>query len=743
MDIISSLSAQVIAIFSSAALAAALVSALLIYLSLRDHTRTGPRVKEEITRHYARYAFFSLSRLGAWCFVISFFLATIGASLYLLTIQTWGLAYSFPLLLFTSMLGIALISAYLFCHYLLYTPSLLVSSARFRFSRLTPLWRQLSPRALGFVRWFFLLLIATMLIGGIYQMLLGGQWAIAIFYALQSALYLYFFAWVTDFLSTFDEAKTSVGDSEQSAPDSSDKTPSTKQKTLPNILMIGADTLRADRLGTANYIRNLSPNIDKLAEQSVSFTNCYTPLARTAPSLASIFTGTWPHKHGIRTNYPYANQLNLPVDNLIETLNKAGYNTAAIADWAGADLGKIKFGFKQLNLPQDQWNLKYLIRQGPASIRFFLSLFCHNRFGKKFLPELYYLAGIPLSKQLFSDTRSLISAMATNEQPFCINVFTASTHVPFGSNYPYYNLFTPDNYSGDSQFIMTKLATPEEVVEKQELGPEAFDVPQILNLYDGCVVQFDDEVGKLLAHLKTSGLADKTIVVIYSDHGADFFETGSWGQGNTLIGNDPSGRVPLIIHDPRVLTSQTVDQTVRTIDIVPTLLELLGLPPIPGIDGESLVKAMREPSKSLDLLAYQETGLWLGRVPGAHPKHLYYPNLLELLDIPNKNTGMFSIKQQYYYQVVEAKDRSVRNDRWKLVAIPTEEGVLYQLFDMQVDPACSKDLASSEVETFNKLKIRLEQLIAEDTLLNNTRVNLSQSLQHNQDILAERKISDA
>ena len=737
------LSAQVISIFTSSAFTAAVVSALLMYLSLRDHTRTGPRVKEEITQHYAQYAFFALSLLGVWCFVISFFLATIGSSLYLLTIQTWDLSYRFPLLLFSSMLSIALISAYLFCHYLLYTPSLLVSSARFRFSRLMPLWRQLSPRVLCFVRWFLLLLITTILIGGIYQILLFAQWDIAIFYILQAVLYIKFFAWVTGSFSTSDEGAIPTTSPDKVVSENTGKASSTSQQKPPNILMIGADTLRADRLGAADYIRNLSPNIDKLAEQGISFTNCYTPLARTAPSLASILTGTWPHKHGIRTNYPYTNQLNLPVDNLIHTLNNAGYNTAAIADWAGADLGKIKFGFKQLHLPQDQWNLKYLLRQGPASIRFFLSLFCHNPFGKKFLPELYYLAGIPLTKQLFSDTRSLISTMSTNKQPFFINLFTASTHVPFGSNYPYYNLFTPDDYRGDSQFIMTKLATPEEIVEKQELGPEAFDVPQILNLYDGCVVQFDDEVGKLLTHLETSGLADNTIVVIYSDHGADFFETGSWGQGNTLMGDDPSGRVPLIIYDPRQPQSQVVTQTVRTIDIAPTLLELLGLPPVDSMDGESLVAAMREPSSALDLLAYQETGLWLGRVPGAHPKHLYYPNLLELLDIPNKRTGMLCIKQAYYGRVIEAKDRAVRNDQWKLIAMPTHEGVLYRLFDLKTDPTCSSDVAAIEPEIFNALKTKLDNMIAEDPFMSHVKASVSQTPLYNKNAPVENKAPNA
>ncbi|MBV1928450.1 MAG: sulfatase-like hydrolase/transferase [Gammaproteobacteria bacterium] len=507
--------------------------------------------------------------------------------------------------------------------------------------------------------------------------------------------------------------------------------------------MIGSDTLRGDRLGAADYVRNLTPSIDQLTERSISFTNCYTPLARTAPSLTSLLTGTWPQNHGIRTNYPYAEQLKLPVDNLIATLNQAGYSTTAIADWAGADLGKIDFGFKQRYIPKDQWNLKYLLRQGPAGIRLFLSLFCHNRFGKKYLPELYYLAGIPLTKQLFSDTRELLSEVADSGEPFCINLFTATTHVPFGSNYPYYDLFTPKDYSGDSQFIMTKLASPEEIIEKQELGPEAFDVPQILNLYDGCVVQFDDEVGKLLSHLEDCGLADNTIVVIYSDHGADFFETGSWGQGNTLMGNDPSGRVPLIIHDPRQQQAHVVEQTVRTIDIAPSLLELLKLPPLKTQDGQSLVAAMNDPDVNLNLLAYQETGLWLGRVPGAHPQHLDYPNLLELLDIPDKKSGMLAIKSEFYSRVVEAKDRSIRNDRWKLIAMPTETGVIYRLFDLKKDPVCTKDLATSKIEIFNKLKVELDALIASDPVVRNTIVNPDKSTQLSTHYPIEKKTSNA
>lgn len=698
------LSTQILQNLASSALVGALVTAVLLYFSLRDHTRTGPRIKDEIAQHYAHYTVYALARLGMWCFIICMALATVGGSLYFLAVQALSLQYSSLVLFLACLLSVALVSTYLFSHYLLHIPSLLISSVRFRFSRLTPFWKQLNPQRLKLARWFLMLCVASIYLAGFYQLLTLAQWPSAIFYTLQGALYVCFYIWVTDTKST---------------PVTQAKPRSEADKKTPNILMIGSDTLRADRLGAADYVRNLTPNIDQLAEQGVTFSNCYTPLARTAPSLASLFTGTWPHKHGIRTNYPYPDQLALPVDNLIETLNKAGYETAAIADWAGADLAKINFGFTQNSVPDDQWNLKYLLRQGPATIRLFLSLFCHNRFGKKCLPELYYLAGIPLTKQLFSDTRTLISEMADKDQPFFINLFTATTHVPFGSDYPYYNLFTPNNYTGDSQFIMTKLASPEEIMEKQVLGPEAFDVPQILNLYDGCVVQFDDEVGKLITHLEACGLADNTIVVIYSDHGADFFETGSWGQGNTLMGSDPSGKVPLIIRDPRQAQAHIVEQTTRTIDVAPTLLELLQLPALKTADGVSLAPVIRNPEEMLDLYAYQETGLWLSPMPGAHPQHLCYPNILELLDIPNKNTGMLCIKNEFYTQVIKAKDRALSHGDWKLIALPTDTGMLYRLYDLKNDPDCSHNIADSQPEIFSRLKARLDALINDDPIVHN------------------------
>ena len=701
MDKQLSLSFQFENILIFSLLAGVIVTTLLLYFSLRDHTQTGPRIKEEISRHYTWYAIYALTRLAAWCFVIVFCLASIGHSLYFLAIQASSLNYNPNTLFLSGLFSTGLVTSYLFCHYLLHSPNLILSSTRFRFSRLTPLWKLLKPSQLKIARLVLYLIVISILASGIYQLINAALWYTALFYLVLGALYLQLFLFVTCVpVGNTNKRRTSTSHKAQQQP--------------PNIIMIGSDTLRADRLGNADYVRNLTPNIDILADKGTIFTNCYTPLARTAPSLASLLTGAWPHNHGIRTNYPDADQLSLPVENIIESLNRAGYETAAISDWSGADLGKIKFGFKHLNVSADQWNLKYLLRQGPSSIRLFLSLFCHNPLGKRFLPELYYLAGIPLTKQLFSETRQLLSEMAETNTPFFINLFTSSTHVPFASDYPYYNTFTPEDYDGETRFVMTKLASPEEILEKQVLGPEAFDIPQTLNLYDSCVFQFDDEIGNLIAHLDTCGLTDNTIIVIYSDHGADFFETGCWGQGNTLLGDDPSGRVPLLIVDPKQPLPRNIEQTVRTIDIMPTLLELLGLPIPESVDGCSLLSLLGGSTDRLNLIAYQETGLWLSPMPGMHENHLHYPNLLEMLGIPDKNLAMLCIGKEFYSQVIHAKDRAVRDGHWKLVSIPTTDGTIYQLFDISTDPDCTVNIASEQRKIFTRLKASLEALVAAD-----------------------------
>jgi hypothetical protein len=185
----------------------------------------------------------------------------------------------------------------------------------------------------------------------------------------------------------------------------------------PNILMIGSDTLRADRLFGAGYPRELTPNLARLAKRGTRFTDCYVPCARTAPSLVSMLSGTWPHTHGVRDTFVTPEQTRLGVESLPQILKPMGYQSAMVGDWSASDAEKFNFGFDHTDLPPDQWNIKFLLRQGPKDLRLFLSLFTQNAFGKAFLPEVYYLGGIPLTEEVGRDTRRMIGKLAQNPAP--------------------------------------------------------------------------------------------------------------------------------------------------------------------------------------------------------------------------------------------------------------------------------------------------------------------------------------
>jgi arylsulfatase A-like enzyme len=482
----------------------------------------------------------------------------------------------------------------------------------------------------------------------------------------------------------------------------------------PNLLMIGSDTLRADRLGNAGYRRALTPNLDHLAERGAVLTQCYVPCARTAPSLLSLLTGTWPHTHGVRDNFVTDEETRLQLPTLPGLLAEVGYHTAVLSDWAGSDMGKFDLGFQEQNLPSDQWNIHFFMRQGPKDIRLFLSLFLSNPIGKFFLEEIYYLGGVPLTRQLGLRARQMLKRLGASEQPFFLNVFMASTHPPFASEYPYYTMYADADYRGPSKFAMAKLTDPFEIIRRQGEPREEFDLEQILDLYDGCVKSFDDEAGRILDYLQASGLAENTLVVVYSDHGMEFFEHETWGQGNSAIG-DFSARVPVVMTGPGVVASTRLDSVTRSVDLAPTLLQLLGLSVPPEMEGISLATALQG-GELPELPAYYETGIWLNELPGMPAGHLRYPGLLDMLEIPDPSSGTMAIKPEYQDRIIAAKDRMVRSGRWKLVYQPLIGGKLLRLYDLKVDPDCRKDVAATEPEVTDRLWGLLEAWMQQEPL---------------------------
>lgn len=673
--------------------AAASAAATLALWSWRVFTLAGPRLPHDIVNHYRTYAMLAYARLTFWAFLVAVVLAIPALVVQHAAAQWLGLNPAFQWQIVAACVGLALLATLQFLRQLLWLPASIAASYRYRLSRLYPFWFRLTPTRLRLA-----LVVATGLPVGAALALTGR--ALAAGHVLSAIAYLSglsFYALLALWLRS-PEARPAAA---------------ARRSALPNVLLIGSDTLRADRLD-GQHFRDAAPFLAELASRGVRFDRCFTPCARTAPSLLALLTGCWPARMNVADNFVPDDATRLRVPALPQIMRRHGYRTVALSDWCGGDLGKFDLGFERADVPEDQWNITLFLRQGPKDLRLFLSLFANNSFGRHFLPELFYLAGIPKTDWLGREARHVLTECAADGGPFFMNVFFSTTHGPFGSEYPYYTRYTSHAYRGESKFLMSRVTDPWDVIRRQAEPRSAFDLDQIVALYDGCVSRFDDEVKAICAHLEACGLADNTIVVLYSDHGMEFFEHDTWGQGNSVV-SDTSNRIPMVFVGPGI-APRVVTEPVRATDLAPTLLDLCGLPIQEKalMDGRSLLPLMRGATLDAPLDVPTETGIWLTRLPGMHPNHRLYPPLTELLTVRDFNTGTISVRPEWERQVVHAKDRALRRGRWKLVCQPLDSGLLLQLFDVENDPDCRRDCATLHPGIVSDLWQRLRSLAADN-----------------------------
>jgi arylsulfatase A-like enzyme len=678
-----------------ALLVGALFAIVVALKSILDFTRTGPEMAEEVLTHYRLYLAYSLGRLVFFALVITASMAYLGIMTYVAGLVVLATGYHPGVAATVAFLAVVLLTTRRFAHTLLFSPGIIAASSLYSMTHFYPFWALLTPRRLRIFDMALLAAGVLWFVACVLTLARDGAWVGSGAFAGIAALYVAIY-----WQATRDPEPAPVPARD-------------RPRSAPNIVLIGSDTLRADRLFAAGYRRELTPNLARLAKHGTRFTDCYVPCARTAPSLVSMLSGTWPHRHGVRDTFVTAEQTQLRVPLLAKILKQAGYRSGIVGDWAASDAEKFNFGFDHCDLPPDQWNIKFLLRQGPKDLRLFLSLFTQNAFGKAFLPEIYYLGGIPLTEEVGRDARRMIGKLAKDDAPFFLMSFMATTHPPFTSKYPYYSLYSDPGYCGESKFIMAKLRDPWEIIRAQAEPKAKFDLEQVIDLYDGCVRNFDDEVARVLAYLDASKLSDNTIVVVFSDHGFEFFEHETWGQGNSAIG-DFSARVPIIIADPRIREPRKVTQVVRTVDIAPTLLELAGIPVPESMQGVSLAPLMRGETLETELPAFNETGVWLTDLPGTPASHLRYPHLPELLEVADKRIGMISLKPKYVDIIIAAKDRMVRVGDWKLTYQPLTDGAVYRLFNMREDPGCKDNVLEQYPETSEQLKVLLDRWMDDD-----------------------------
>ncbi|MBI3995685.1 MAG: sulfatase, partial [Nitrospirae bacterium] len=468
----------------------------------------------------------------------------------------------------------------------------------------------------------------------------------------------------------------------------------------PNVVMIAIDSLRYDHLSCHGYQRTTTPAIDALCREGVDFERAYVSLPRTFPSLVTILTGLYPDRHGVRHMFPRAEDRDGPLPGLPRALKSAGYRSRAISDFSGDILTRVDLGFDRVQSPH--FNFPMLLKMRGLEIHRFLLPYLENDFGRAVFPELREFVQASDPSLLTREAERAIREM--KKDPFFLMVFFSTPHFPYAAPYPDYARFTDPGYDGPYKYHKPNQITTDETVTDA-------DVEQVRALYDGAVFSVDREVGRIIEALKREGLFDRTVLIITSDHGEHLYEDDrGMGHGEHLRGESVL-RVPLIIRDPVPATRPgTVRSIVRSVDLVPTLLDRLQLPDPVERDGVSLMPLLRGEAADPGLSAFAETGIWFvesGR-QFFQRQRLDYPNVVGLMEVDPDRGEEIVLKEEYRDLIEAAKHRMVMRDGHKLISIPTRSGVRYELYDQVSDPENRSPLdPSAHPAVFDALRAEL------------------------------------
>ena len=473
------------------------------------------------------------------------------------------------------------------------------------------------------------------------------------------------------------------------------------QHSRPNIVILAADSLRPDHI---TY--EVAPRMYAASQRGSVFDHAYTPLARTFPAWVSILTGNYPHHHGIRDMFPRWETRIRNFHAIPQAFSDAGYFTGVVSDFAGDIFRRIDLGFQNLRTPT--FTMRELLRERLLQQNIALLPWLRGPVARFAVPVLREMHVASDAEALTAD--ALDSVDAAGKQPFFITVFYSTTHFPYAAPSPFYKRFVKPGYRGKYRY-----AKADTLVAENSLDDE--DVEQVRGLFDGAVAAVDTAVGQFLDGLTARGLSNNTIVILTADHGESLYENGrGQGHGDHLYG-DESLRVPLIFLRPGLQHAE-VTSPVSSIDLAPTLCELARVECSKNIDGQSLVTAIEnQPFRSRPVFA--ETGLWFTETLPEVPieKRIPYPDLVHLTEVDKSHSDEIVIRRQWETLSIAAKYRMIRDERYKLVYMPTRTGPRFELFDTRQDSGEMRDISAQNPETVKRLKPQLMDWILQDTAL--------------------------
>lgn len=387
-----------------------------------------------------------------------------------------------------------------------------------------------------------------------------------------------------------------------------------------NVLFVAVDDLRPE-LGC--YGNNLirTPNIDRLAERSLVFRRAYCQAAVCGPSRASLLTGLRPDTTRVWANKTHFREALPNLVTLPQAFKEAGYYTEAI--------GKVLHGNKadppSWSIPAwppggRQAGMQYVDEDAFRKMR---AAEPNRAWRGEEIPTLEWKKRNSWQAPVVPDNtlqdgqvadRAVEALRRVRDQRFFLAVGFQKPHLPFTAPKPYFDLYDPTALPVSENSQRMPGAPDSAFTRWRELRGYA-DIPgdgplppgkaqELIHGYYAATSYMDAQLGRVLQELDALDLADRTLVILFGDHGWHLGEQDQWAKTTNL---ELDARAPMILHVPGMATrGRACNRLVEFVDMFPTLCEACGVGQPQGLEGTSMIPLTEDPEQPWKLAAFNQ-----------------------------------------------------------------------------------------------------------------------------------------
>lgn len=430
----------------------------------------------------------------------------------------------------------------------------------------------------------------------------------------------------------------------------------------PNIVLLTIDTLRSDRLGCYGFRPSITQNIDWLAERSVRFTQAITGGSWTQAAFPVILTSTNASMYG-GCLAPLSPARPMP----IQWLQKQGYRTAGFST---SPLLSRQYGYHQgfdyfVDLvPEEKDPRLRRIKGGHFLLKQPITHSLARLFGVCSRPARLYVS----AEQL---TREVCDWISANPTPFFVWAHYMDVHWPY--------------HLEDRLIKPGEIAQAwRDVVHLHDANWNGAVITEVqrdhyIRLYEEAVAYTDQQLGLLFDFLESRRLIEDTLIIILADHGEEFQEHGRWGHWEDNL-HDEIIKVPLLIKPPGMMRGRVVEDQVRLLDIMPTILDICDCPAPENMLGTSL------------------RSLWTAGNGG-------YLSQIAISEMWRDAWHIIAVRSETYKLIWDSKQPGA-----------------YRLYDLNQDPGETTPLKGTDDQLLEELQSHVHMTLE---LMNNTRETVS------------------